>query len=106
MRPLRLLPLLLPALLGCGGRPDSPFVRVMADDGRVYYAEWPKALKSNTGGFLTFRDLVTGEQVHLTDGSYVAKMCPRQEVMVRQDEYLNDPTRVPRIEDYPEEAPP
>ena len=90
--------LLLPALLlsACASQePPSPFVRVTADDGRVYYAEWDRALHSPSGGFLTFRDLVTGETVRLKNGTYRAAICPREEVRDRQVEYLEDPSRKP-----------
>jgi hypothetical protein len=85
-------------------RPHSPFVRVTADDGRVYYADTQKTIHSEGGGFLAFRDLVTRESVRLKNGTYRAEECPPGEVQVRQDEYIADPSRKPRAEDY-EQAP-
>lgn len=93
-----LLPLLFAA--ACGGGPRSPFVRVMADDGRVYYADMDRALHSEHGGFLTFRDLVTGEEVRLKNGTYEAGVVPREEVKLRQLEYLRDPSHPPQASDY------
>jgi len=84
----------------CGGGRRSPFVRVTADNGRVYYARWDMALHSPAGGFLTFKDLVTKEQVRLKNGTYVAKQCPESEVDIRQREYIEDPTHKPVITDY------
>jgi len=75
-------------------------VRITAEDGRVYYADTTRTLHSETGGFLSFRDVVTRESVRLKNGTYSAEECPVVEVQVRQDEYLADPTRKPRAEDY------
>jgi hypothetical protein len=99
-----LRPLLAAALAAACSRPDSPFVRITADDGRVYYADTTKTIHSESGGFLAFRDLVTREGVRLKNGSFKAEQCPPNEVQVRQDEYLADPKRLPRAEDY--EPPP
>ncbi len=100
MRKILLSTLLLVA--ACGG-PKSPFIRVTAKDGRVYYARQDRALHSPAGGFLTFRDLITREQVRLKNGSYVALGVPPQEVSIRQLEYLDDPSRVPQASDYEED---
>ncbi|MGQ0615304.1 MAG: hypothetical protein ACT4PV_16355 [Planctomycetaceae bacterium] len=94
MRRLWLLPLLVAAACGGGGR--SPFVRITADDGRVYYANQDKALFSTSRKFLTFRDLVTREQVMLDEGTFVAQECPVSEVEIRQREYLDNPAHPPR----------
>ncbi|MHC4931034.1 MAG: hypothetical protein ACYTGV_02445 [Planctomycetota bacterium] len=91
-------PLLLSA---CGGQ-RSPFLRVTADSGRVYYTDMRQAYRSDTGGFLTFRDLVTREDVRLKNGTYHARECPQDEVQLRQMEYMDNPTKKPRIEDYGE----
>lgn len=99
MRIAVLLLLLLP-LGACGGGTRSPFVRITADNGRVYYARWDMVLHSPAGGFLSFKDLVTKEPVRLKNGSYVAKQCPESEVDVRQREYIEDPTHKPVITDY------
>lgn len=92
-------PLFLLLLAACGGM-TSPYARVMADDGRVYYTRMEIAFRSESGGFLTFRDLVTKESVRLKNGSYQALQCPREEVEVRQVEFLDDPTKVPMASDY------
>jgi len=88
------------ALGACFGGPHSPYLRIYAENGRAYYARVDRALHSDSGGFLTFRDLVTKEQVRLRNGTYQALECPREEVKRRQIEYLNDPARPPRVEDY------
>ena len=97
-RALLLLGLLL-AAGSCSSRPPSPFVRITSESGRIYYARYDRSLHSDSQGWVTFRDLVTGEQVRLLDGTYTALECPPGEIAVRQDEYLADPTRVPRAED-------
>lgn len=97
---MRIAVLSLLLLAACGGGPRSSFVRITADNGRVYYARWDMALHSPAGGFLTFKDLVTKEQVRLKNGTYVAKGCPESEVDIRQREYIEDPTHKPVITDY------
>ena len=78
------------AAMACGGGPRSPFVRVMADSGRVYYADMRRTLHSESGGFLSFRCVVTSDTVRLKDGSYRALECPKSEVAARQRQYLRD----------------
>ena len=88
---------------GCGlfsSGPSSPYLRISVQEtGRVYYARIDRAIHSQAGGFFTFRDLVTKEDVRLTNGTYIALECPRQEVSIRQQEYLENGKK-PRIEDY------
>lgn len=76
---------------------QSPFVRVTHETGRIYYTRMETALHSPGGGFLTFRDLVTRETVKLRDGTYLAQECPASELDIRQQEYLDDPSRVPHV---------
>lgn len=90
---------LLFLLFACGGA-HSPFTRVTADDGRVYYTRMDISFMSPSGGFLTFRDLVTREDVRLKNGTYAAGECPPQEVEYRQRVFLEDPARVPMAGDY------
>ena len=90
---------LLFLLAACGGA-RSPFARVTADDGRVYYTRMEISFYSESGGFLTFRDLVTKENVRLKNGTYVALECPPQEVEIRQREFIDDPAKVPMASDY------
>ncbi|MDH3592328.1 MAG: hypothetical protein OER88_10645 [Planctomycetota bacterium] len=101
----RPLAIVLSCLVGAcaSSQPESEFVRITADTGRVYYANHHRTIHSESGGFLTFRDLITKESVRLKNGTYVAKFCPRGEVEVRQVEYLRNPTRPPRREDYEQE---
>jgi len=89
-------PLLLVLLLAsaCGG-PRSPYLRVTHDSGRVYYTRTDRALYIEKGGILTFRDLVTKEEVTLDGGTFVAQECPQTEVEIRQREYLDNPRRLP-----------
>lgn len=93
---LRGVPLLLLALLAaCSTHERSPFLRVTHQSGRIYYTRSDRALHSQGGGFLTFRDLVTRESVKLKNGTYTALECPSDEVKVRQNEYLENPRRLP-----------
>ncbi|MGH7163341.1 MAG: hypothetical protein ACREID_07640 [Planctomycetota bacterium] len=90
-------PLLLSALLlaACRGADRSPFLRIVHNSGRIYYAHVDRTLYSDGGGFLTFRDLVTRESVKLKNGTYKALECPASEVDIRQREYLENPRRLP-----------
>jgi len=94
-------PLLFFFLLAACGGARSPFARVTADDGRVYYTRMELAFHSPSGGFLTFRDLVTKEDVRLKNGTYATAECPREEVEVRQRQFIDDPERVPMATDSP-----
>jgi hypothetical protein len=94
------LPLLFLLLVAACGPARSPFVRITADDGRVYYTRSDLALHSEAGGFMSFRDLVTREDVRLKNGAYRALECPPEEVEVRQQEYIDDPSRTPMASDY------
>lgn len=98
MRLLLLVPLLLVA--ACAGGPRQSYVRVTSDDGRVYYSRGVTTLHSQAGGFITFRDLVTMEDVKLKNGTYRAQECPEEEIEVRQREYINDPSHKPVATDY------
>ncbi len=92
--------LLLILAAACTGGARSPFARVTAEDGRVYYTRMEISFHSESGGFLTFRDLVTKESVRLKNGTYVALECPAEEVEIRQLEFIDDPTKVPMASDY------
>jgi hypothetical protein len=98
MRPPHPLPFLL-VLAACASTPPSPYTRVTADDGRVYYARMDLAFDSRTGGFLSFRDLVTKEDVMLRSGTYTTAECPPEELDFRQRRYLDDPSRKPMAGD-------
>jgi hypothetical protein len=89
-------------MLAACASPSSPFLRVTADDGRVYYTRSEYSLHSEAGGFLTFRDLVTHEDVRLKNGTYEAAECPPEEVDVRQRRYIDDPSRKPMAGDLPQ----
>lgn len=78
---------------------ESPYLRVTADSGRIYYADTRNLLRSETGGFLAFRDLVTNEPVRLTNGTYSAQIVPFQEIDVRREEYMYNPARIPRVDE-------
>ncbi len=93
-------PLLFLVLSAACGGARSPFARVTADDGRVYYTRMDLSFHSESGGFLSFRDLVTRESVRLKNGTYTALECPPQEVEFRQIEFIDDPTKVPMASDY------
>ena len=93
-------PLVFLFLAACSGGTRSPFARVTAEDGRVYYARMEISFYTESGGFLTFKDLITREDVRLKNGTYTALECPPEEVEVRQREFLDDPTKVPMAGDY------
>jgi len=97
MRPL--LPLVLLALGACFGGQHSPFVRLTTRDGRVYYARYEYTIHSSSGGFITFRDLVTREEVRLKNGSYRAAECPQSEVDEAQRKFIDDPSKPPMAAD-------
>ena len=85
----------------CSRTPPSNFVRITdQQSGRVYYANTDRSIHSEAGGFLTFRDLVTKESVRLPNGTYAAEFCPREEVEIRQVEYLRNPDKKPHASDY------
>ncbi len=92
-----LVALLVP-VAGCRTTPPSPYLRVVVPNGRVYYAYEGRTLHSEAAGFITFRDLVTRETVKLKNGQYVARECTQHEVDVRQQEYLDDPSRPPMMD--------
>lgn len=95
------LALVLPLLfLACAPpKPQSPYLRVTEDGGRIYYADARNLLRSETGGFLSFRDLVTNEKVRLTNGTYTAEYVPFSEVQVRRNEHMYQPSKLPRVDD-------
>jgi hypothetical protein len=82
--------------------PQSPYVRITADDGRLYYADQRNALHSSTGGFLAFRDLVTNESVRLQGGTYTAEPVPFGEVEEQRQRYMYNPSQLPRAKDKPQ----
>jgi hypothetical protein len=91
-------PLLL-VLAGCfGGREPSPYLRITTSSGRLYYAHTDRTLFSESGGFVSFRDLVTREEVQLKNGTYFAEECSLAEVDAQQQAFLDDPTSPPRRE--------
>jgi hypothetical protein len=98
MKPIRVWPLLL-VLAGCfGGREPSPYLRITTSTGRLHYAHADRTLYSESGGFVSFRDLVTRENVQLKNGTYYSEECALAEVDARQRAFLDDPTRPPRRE--------
>jgi len=92
---MRFLLLLALLPLACGGKARSPYVRVVDPGGRAYYTHTSNALYSEAAGFVTFRDLVTREDVRLANGRYSAEPVARAEVSRAQDAYLADPTKAP-----------
>ena len=74
------------------------FIQIISlDDGRVYFANDHKALRTRTGlkagegGFLMFKDAVTHEQVKLEHGTYIHRPCPTELLNQRQQEYIHNP---------------
>ena len=80
------------------GKPPSPYLRVTADTGRVYYADQRTMFHSPTAGFLSFRDLVTNESVRLQEGTYRGQEVPFSEVERWRHRYMYNPSRRPRVE--------
>lgn len=92
MRPTLLAILLLAA---CGGRSRHYYVRVVDQDGRAYYTHTTNALYSEAAGFVTFNDLVTHEDVRLSNGKYSAEPVSEEVVSRAQREYLGNPKKKP-----------
>ena len=88
--------LLLAAFLatGCGGSKRAQYLRVVEPDGRAYYAETSRAMYSEAGGFVTFKDLITSEKVRLTNGRYSATPCSEDEVAKAQTTWLQNPKKM------------
>jgi hypothetical protein len=84
--------------VSCGGKRQRYFIRVVEPTGRAYYTHSDKALYTESGGFVTFRDLVTKESVHLVNGKYSAAACPQGEVEKAQVDYLGNPRAKPKAE--------
>jgi hypothetical protein len=90
----------LALLVACARQePPSPYVRVTAESGRIYYADQRNWLHSPTGGFLAFRDLVTAEKVRLRDGSYRTDYVPFAEVDRRRTEFMYNRSKPPRVDE-------
>lgn len=102
---LALLLVLLPAACGIPRGPQSPYLRVVIPDGRVYYADYRNLLISEAGGFLSFYDIVTGERVRLANGSYSSKEVQYSEIKRAREEYMYNPSHPPRVEDLPADDP-
>jgi len=81
--------------LACGGKARASYVRVVEPGGRAYYTHTTNALYSEAGGFVTFRDLVTREDVRLANGKYAAEPVSEDEVTRAQNAYLADPKKTP-----------
>ena len=93
---------LLLAILIAGGCRSSlmgpEFIQIISlDDGRVYFANDHKALRTRTGlkegegGFIMFKDAVTHERVKLLHGTYIDRPCPPELLNQRQQEYIHNP---------------
>jgi hypothetical protein len=93
MRPIVLVILLLAA---CGGKARHYFVRVVDQQGRAYYTHTTNALYSESAGFVTFNDLVTHEDVRLSNGKYSAEPVSEEEVSRAQNDYLGNPKQKPK----------
>lgn len=82
---------------------QSPYMRVtVLKDGRLYYADARMSIFSDAGGFLSFRDLITGESVRLANGSFEAIPVPYDEVERRRNEYMYNPSKPLYAEKLPE----
>ncbi|MFQ5845262.1 MAG: hypothetical protein ACE5JG_09780 [Planctomycetota bacterium] len=98
---------LLPALLlaaGCAHSPLATDLRLTTRDGRINSARAACVLDSPAGGFISFRDLVTREQVRLPLRTYLVDFCEQAEVLDQQHAYIDDPDSVPRVR-IPDETP-
>ena len=83
-------------LVACGGKRRYYYVRVVEPDGRAYYTHTTNALYSETAGFVTFNDLVTHEDVRLSNGKYSAEPVSEEVVARAQTEYLGNPKQKPK----------
>ena len=80
------------------GKPPSPYLRLTADTGRVYYADQRTMFHSPTAGFLSFRDLVTNQSVRLQEGTYRSQEVPFSEVERWRLRYMYNPSKPPSTE--------
>lgn len=83
-------------LVACGGKRKHYYVRVVEPDGRAYYTHTTNALYSESGGFVTFKDLVTKEDVRLSNGKYSAEPISEDAVAAAQTTYLGNPKKKPQ----------
>ncbi|MHC4937410.1 MAG: hypothetical protein ACYTHK_00390 [Planctomycetota bacterium] len=88
--------LLVLLTVACGGKRKHYYVRVVEPGGRAYYTHTTNALYSEAGGFVTFRDLVTKEDVRLSNGKYSAEPCSEDAVAEAQTKYLANPKKKPQ----------
>ncbi|MHC4958964.1 MAG: hypothetical protein ACYTGN_11375 [Planctomycetota bacterium] len=93
--------------LACGTNrpPPSPYLRIAAHDGRLYFADRRNLFRSTEGGFLSFYDLVTNEKVRLAEGTYHSADVPYSEVERVRNDYMMQPSKLPRVDDYPVQQP-
>jgi hypothetical protein len=92
--------LLLP---GCFRKePPPPYLQLKVESGRLYYADSRTWMRSRSGGFLTFRDMVTGESVRLAEGSYEAVPVTYAEVERARDRYMYHPSQPPHVDNTPQ----
>ena len=91
-------------LAACGGRRRVEYVRVVEPNGRAYYTHTTNAIHSEAGGFLTFKDLVTKEDVRLSNGKYSAVPVSEDVVAAAQSAYLANPKKLPEGKYEPEEG--
>ena len=89
------LPILFVAIACKGVGPPPPYLEITTDTGRLHYADTRNMLHSSAGGFLSFKDLVTGEQVRLAEGTYSPTAVPFDVVERARNDYMYNPSRLP-----------
>ena len=102
-RAFPLAPVLLSALfVACLHKePPPPYLQLKVKSGRIYYADTRHMLQSPTGGFLTFKDMVTAESVRLPEGSYEPVPVPFSEIERARDRYMYNPSQPPHVDNTP-----
>lgn len=95
---------LLPLLAACGPRrPQTPYVMIVHVSGRVYFSDLRNTLSSQTGGFVSFRDLVTNEPVRIQQGTYSTKETDWARIEEARKAYMYDSSKLPNVKDLTEE---
>ncbi len=95
---------MFPLLAACGPKPpQSPYVMIVHVTGRVYFGDLRNTLSSDTGGFVSFRDLVTAESVRLQAGSYTTRETDWARVEQARKAYMYNPSKPPNVKDLTDE---
>ena len=89
-----------PLLAACGPKPpQSPYIMIVHISGRVYFGDLRNSLSSETGGFLSFRDMVTGESVRIQQGTFSTKETDWTRIEQARKAYMYNPSNPPNVKD-------